>query len=57
MIKRCLEKNPDHRAFLVELLEHPFFTELPENDYHVSVHFPESYAFYNTLHIFSYLKK
>ncbi|XP_031623809.1 neither inactivation nor afterpotential protein C [Contarinia nasturtii] len=27
-IAECLEKNPDNRPFLVELLEHPFFTEL-----------------------------
>lgn len=33
---RCLEKNPDHRPFVVELMEHPFFTELPSNDYHVN---------------------
>lgn len=33
---RCLEKNPDHRPFLAELMEHPFFTELPANDYHVN---------------------
>lgn len=33
---RCLEKNPDHRPFMVEVTEHPFFTELPSNDYHVS---------------------
>lgn len=35
-IAECLEKNPDHRPFLVELMEHPFFTELPTNDYHVN---------------------
>lgn len=35
-IAECLEKNPDHRPFLGEIMEHPFFTELPENDYHVS---------------------
>lgn len=33
---RCLEKNPDHRPFLAELMEHPFFTELPLNSHHVS---------------------
>lgn len=38
MIFRCLEKNPDNRPFLVELLEHPFFTELigpTGSDHHV----------------------
>ncbi|XP_055680754.1 neither inactivation nor afterpotential protein C isoform X2 [Lutzomyia longipalpis] len=35
-ISECLEKNPEHRPFMVEVMEHPFFTELPENDYHLS---------------------
>ncbi|XP_059618004.1 neither inactivation nor afterpotential protein C [Phlebotomus argentipes] len=35
-ICECLEKNPEHRPFMVEVMEHPFFTELPENDYHLS---------------------
>lgn len=38
-IAECLEKNPDNRPFMVELLEHPFFTELTGstgNDHHVS---------------------
>lgn len=37
---RCLEKNPDNRPFMVELLEHPFFTELmgPNgSDHHVNL--------------------
>lgn len=38
-IAECLEKNPDHRPFLSEIMEHPFFTELPENDHHVSFRF------------------
>lgn len=33
---RCLEKNPEHRPYIMELLEHPFITAVPENDYHVS---------------------
>lgn len=36
---RCLEKNPDNRPFMVELLEHPFFTELcgaTGSDHHVN---------------------
>ncbi|KAJ8867609.1 hypothetical protein PR048_031411 [Dryococelus australis] len=35
-ITECLEKNPEHRPFVVELTEHPFLTSVPENDYHVS---------------------
>lgn len=38
-IAECLEKNPDNRPFMVELLEHPFFTELAGStgsDHHVS---------------------
>lgn len=38
-ILRCLEKNPEHRPFLAELIEHPFFTELPQNDYHVRIRY------------------
>ncbi|XP_051158327.1 neither inactivation nor afterpotential protein C isoform X3 [Leptopilina boulardi] len=32
-INECLEKNPDNRPFMMEILEHPFLSELPENDY------------------------
>lgn len=35
---RCLEKNPENRPFMVELIEHPFFTELigpTGSDHHV----------------------
>ncbi|KAG5675871.1 hypothetical protein PVAND_005739 [Polypedilum vanderplanki] len=35
-ILECLEKNHDHRPFLIEVMEHPFFTELPSNDYYLS---------------------
>lgn len=35
-ITECLEKNPEHRPFIVELIEHPFLTSLPENDFHLS---------------------
>lgn len=28
---RCLEKNPDHRPYMEELLEHPFITQVPDN--------------------------
>ncbi|CAI6355450.1 unnamed protein product [Macrosiphum euphorbiae] len=30
-IAECLEKNPDHRPCMEELLEHPFITQVPEN--------------------------
>lgn len=30
---RCLEKNPDNRPFMGEIVEHPFLSELPDNDY------------------------
>lgn len=36
---RCLEKNFENRPFVVEVLEHPFFTELTgdsANDHHVN---------------------
>lgn len=32
-LRRCLEKNPDNRPFMAEIIEHPFLAELPENDY------------------------
>ncbi|XP_043467066.1 neither inactivation nor afterpotential protein C isoform X3 [Leptopilina heterotoma] len=32
-INECLEKTPENRPFMVEILEHPFLSELPENDY------------------------
>lgn len=35
-IAECLEKNHEHRPYLVELMEHPFFTQLPDNDHFVS---------------------
>ncbi|XP_052892100.1 neither inactivation nor afterpotential protein C [Anopheles moucheti] len=35
-IAECLEKNPDHRPFIMEIIEHPFLTQVPENDYHLS---------------------
>ncbi|XP_055545200.1 neither inactivation nor afterpotential protein C [Wyeomyia smithii] len=35
-IAECLEKNADHRPFMMEIIEHPFFTQLPENDYHLT---------------------
>ncbi|XP_046675327.1 neither inactivation nor afterpotential protein C isoform X3 [Homalodisca vitripennis] len=35
-ITECLEKNPDNRPFMVEIMEHPFLTSLPENDFHLT---------------------
>uniref|UniRef100_A0A1B6LPF4 Neither inactivation nor afterpotential protein C n=1 Tax=Graphocephala atropunctata TaxID=36148 RepID=A0A1B6LPF4_9HEMI len=35
-IIECLEKNPDNRPFMVEIMEHPFLTSLPENDFHLT---------------------
>lgn len=35
-IAECLEKNHEHRPYLIEMMEHPFLAELPENDYFVS---------------------
>ncbi|CAD7079978.1 unnamed protein product [Hermetia illucens] len=32
-ISECLEKNPENRPFLMEIIEHPFLSELPENDF------------------------
>ncbi|XP_019699822.1 neither inactivation nor afterpotential protein C isoform X2 [Harpegnathos saltator] len=32
-IMECLEKNPDNRPYMMEIIEHPFLSELPENDY------------------------
>ncbi|XP_026756966.2 neither inactivation nor afterpotential protein C [Galleria mellonella] len=35
-ITECLEKNPEHRPYMMELTEHPFIQSVPENDYHLS---------------------
>ncbi|KPJ11874.1 Neither inactivation nor afterpotential protein C [Papilio machaon] len=35
-IAECLEKNPEHRPYMMELVEHPFIQLVPENDYHLS---------------------
>ncbi|CAH1389425.1 unnamed protein product [Nezara viridula] len=35
-IAECLEKNPEHRPYLMEIMEHPFITQLPENDFHLN---------------------
>jgi len=34
---RCLEKNPENRPYMTEIIRHPFLLELPENDYPVIV--------------------
>ncbi|KAL1124362.1 hypothetical protein AAG570_000991, partial [Ranatra chinensis] len=35
-IAECLTKNPEYRPYMTELLEHPFFTQLPDNDFHLN---------------------
>ncbi|XP_049948905.1 neither inactivation nor afterpotential protein C isoform X1 [Schistocerca serialis cubense] len=35
-ITECLEKNPENRPYMAEILEHPFLTALPENDFHLT---------------------
>lgn len=40
-MRRCLEKNFENRPFVVEVLEHPFFTELTGDtgkDHHVTLY-------------------
>ncbi|KAG7201550.1 hypothetical protein KM043_004299 [Ampulex compressa] len=32
-ISECLEKDPENRPFMAEIIEHPFLSELHENDY------------------------
>ncbi|XP_076177941.1 STKc_myosinIII_N_like and MYSc_Myo21 domain-containing protein ninaC [Ptiloglossa arizonensis] len=32
-VAECLEKNPENRPFMGEIVEHPFLTELPDNDF------------------------
>lgn len=34
-IMECLEKDPECRPVMAEIIEHPFLTQLPENDYYV----------------------
>lgn len=34
---RCLEKNPENRPAMEEIIMHPFFSDLPENDYQVKI--------------------
>ncbi|KAF5269227.1 hypothetical protein FQR65_LT02528 [Abscondita terminalis] len=36
-IDECLIKNPEHRPFMMELLEHPFFELVPDKYYYVYV--------------------
>ncbi|KAL4715207.1 hypothetical protein ACJJTC_012254 [Scirpophaga incertulas] len=35
-VTECLEKNPEHRPYMVELEDHPFVQLVPENDYHMT---------------------
>ncbi|XP_076635717.1 STKc_myosinIII_N_like and MYSc_Myo21 domain-containing protein ninaC isoform X3 [Colletes latitarsis] len=32
-IAECLEKNPENRPFMAEIFEHPFLSELPDNEF------------------------
>ncbi|XP_014478601.1 PREDICTED: neither inactivation nor afterpotential protein C isoform X2 [Dinoponera quadriceps] len=32
-ISECLEKNPENRPCMMEIMDHPFLSELPKNDY------------------------
>ncbi|XP_066138034.1 neither inactivation nor afterpotential protein C [Euwallacea fornicatus] len=36
-ITECLVKNFEHRPYIVEIIEHPFFGQIPENNYHLSL--------------------
>lgn len=46
---RCLEKNPENRPYMMEIIEHPFLSELPENDYIVRYNFYVRYEFLSKL--------
>lgn len=46
-IAECLEKNFEHRPYLIELVDHPFLTDLPDNDYFVS--FPSPFQWFSIL--------
>ncbi|XP_059471751.1 neither inactivation nor afterpotential protein C isoform X2 [Neocloeon triangulifer] len=35
-VNECLVKNPENRPVVIELVEHPFLTELPDNTSHLS---------------------
>ncbi|XP_018328516.1 neither inactivation nor afterpotential protein C isoform X2 [Agrilus planipennis] len=35
-INECLVKNPEHRPFIIEVMEHPFLETVPENSYHIN---------------------
>ncbi|XP_076271174.1 STKc_myosinIII_N_like and MYSc_Myo21 domain-containing protein ninaC isoform X1 [Rhynchophorus ferrugineus] len=36
-INECLVKNFEHRPYIMEIIEHPFLQEVPENNYHLSL--------------------
>ncbi|CAH1176110.1 unnamed protein product [Phaedon cochleariae] len=36
-INECLVKNYDHRPYSIELIEHPFLQQVPENNHHLSL--------------------
>ena len=43
---RCLIKNPDHRPVMMELGEHPFIQEIPEDSSMVKKQFLHTFFFY-----------
>ncbi|RZF36430.1 hypothetical protein LSTR_LSTR010850 [Laodelphax striatellus] len=51
-IAECLEKNPENRPFMVEIIEHPFLTNLPENDFHMQTKYQYKSRSDNAPHIF-----
>ncbi|KAL1494679.1 hypothetical protein ABEB36_010244 [Hypothenemus hampei] len=36
-ISECLVKYFEHRPYIMEIIEHPFLNEIPENNYHLSL--------------------
>lgn len=38
-ISECLVKYYDHRPYIIEVIEHPFLQQIPENNYHVNVRY------------------
>ncbi|XP_044266503.1 neither inactivation nor afterpotential protein C isoform X2 [Tribolium madens] len=36
-INECLVKNAEHRPYMVEVINHPFLNQVPENNYHLTL--------------------
>ncbi|XP_064213013.1 neither inactivation nor afterpotential protein C isoform X2 [Tribolium castaneum] len=36
-INECLVKNAEHRPYMVEVINHPFLQQVPENNYHLTL--------------------